>query len=105
MHAKSLQLRPEQKRLARPSVIKRLLAKTIAREGQRLSFPVPSGESEHAVESWKRLDHSPTVEGREQHFGIRMASKAQRMIVRQQLAAQFFEVVDFAIEHQRVPAA
>jgi len=95
MLLKRFELGAKQKRLAGPSVIKRLFARAVARQIQSLLGAVPQSEREHAVEF---LDRASTPQ-RAIAASIISVSEWPRMFRRVlEFLAQRFEIIDFAIE-------
>ena len=75
MEAKRLQLGPEHKDAAGPSIVERFLADAIAAKVQDAVSPVPKRKREHAIEHFNG-GLEPPLRNRSQHdLGITMASK------------------------------
>src|SRR4030065_290003 len=67
-----LQLGAEQKGVALPAVIQRLLTHAVTRQRQNPVMAIPQRNREHAHGSFKSLCRPPGLETRQQSFGIRM---------------------------------
>jgi hypothetical protein len=72
---------------------------------QPLRRGVPYRNREHAVESRHRIVNTPRLERREQHLGIGVTTPRRRQSAIGELATDGLEVIDLAIEDERVPAA
>ena len=101
VRAQRLQLRAEHERAAaaQPAEVQRLLAKPIARQGQRAFVGVPHREREHAAQPRQRGLDAPALDRRDDDLGV--AASAEAHAGAGQLAAQRAVVVDLAVEHQR----
>src|SRR5512142_782318 len=78
-------------------VVERLVADTVAAAEQDAGLPVVERKGPHAVEPRGQIS-PPLAIAMEQDLGVRMvAREAVPQIL--EIAAQFGEVVDFAVEH------
>ena len=84
------------------SVIKRFYAEPVANQMQALVPAIPKREGEHPVEAGQGRFKPPAFDGRQDHFGVRVAAKHVALFLK--LGAQFPEVVDLAVEGQNITA-
>ena len=82
--------------------VERLDAKTITRKEQPPFLAVPDRKGPHSIESPMTLD-APFTKRAEHNFRVGMGSKM--MAARLQIGANFFEVVDLAVEDDHQIAA
>ena len=94
-----LDLGSEQEDRADLRVIERLHAEAVAGERQRPELAVPDRESEHAVEAQQGAD-APGRESLEQN--LRVAARHKGPAARRELRPQFLEVINLAVERQRI---
>src|SRR6185436_20957193 len=92
-----LELRAEGDQAGLAIHIQRLLAETIANEQQLPAINVPDSAGKHAHQVTKPLAHAPVIESSEHHLRVRPAPETESAPF--ELAPQFLEVVDLAIEH------
>src|SRR5208282_1713026 len=97
MAKEALQLRGEDEiAVLEQAVVERLLAEAVAGEKEGLGLGVPKGEGEHAVEPVE-AGGSPFLPRVHDRLGV--ASGAEAVAARAQLAAERLEIVDLAVEH------
>src|SRR5258707_11858990 len=95
-----LQFRGKNKIFSYPPVIQWLDAQPVTNQEQLAFLAVPKGESKHANKTLKCCIHAPAFNSFQHHFSIGMAAPSTGPKFR----ADFFKVVDFAIEHNDVSA-
>jgi hypothetical protein len=101
--AQRLELRAEDERVGELPIVKRLLAEAVPGQPQHALGRIPQAEREHSPAALEGADEAPLLDGREQHLGVAAAAEARA--TRGELRAQRAEVIDLAIEGDRVAAA
>jgi len=100
MLAKRLELGAEQKDVASPSVVQRLLAQAITDEMEPVVPSIEECEGKHPSEMLSSLDYTIPLDYRKHYFGVRLAAEANAL--RLQLRSQFKKVVNLAVEDDDV---
>ena len=103
MGLETLQLRSEEKQLAHPAEVERLLADPVPDQVERPLGAVPQREGEHPGHRLHRRHQAPPLDGGQHHLGVRVTAPAGPMGLL--LLPELLPVVDLAIEHDDVPAA